>query len=714
MVHGLNPLAAFWRTLTRYEAGKIVPEIALRNTLGFAAALGLGTFFGGPAAGVIAGTGALNVSFSDSRDPYIMRARRMLLAATLCGMGVTVGSLSGHSNIAAVLLATICSFAAGMLLALGGPAGDLGVITVVTVVVFAARPLEPLQALQAGLTVMAGGALQCLFSVALWPIRRYMPERRIVCGLFRSLAKSARTPPLSSNTPPHSNEFTDAQEALRSLSQDHSVEAERLVFLLNQAERMRLSLLNLGRLGRRLRRDAQGAEAADALSAVLQAAAASLDSISGGILEGRVCGNTEPFQVAAERFTSREFGAPSTFFAALIRDSIQQLDALGGQLRTSAGTVTESAIRTDDRQRWRLRISSRVAKLQANLSLHSTVFRHAVRLAICVGAGDALGRAIAVQRTYWIPMTIVLILKPDFTATVSRGILRLVGTFTGLIIATALFHFIQTGMTGDMVLVAGMIFILRWIGPANYGIFVTALSAMVVLLIGITGVSPQEVIYARAVNTLVGGLMAMLAYILWPTWERTQAGPAFADMMENYREYFRAVVSAYGDGSLEAINKTRVNGRRARSNAEASVDRMTTEPGMTKDRVIRLNAILVSSHSFVHAVMALESGLYQTTRMAPRRETNEFALLVDQTLASIADALRHNKPLPRELPDLRAAHNRILHSREPGSGRYTLVNIETDRITTSVNTLVENIRSQTALLREARAGSFGLITNELQ
>src|SRR5947209_1544550 len=90
------PRTAFWRTLTRYEAGKIVPEIAVRNTIGFITALILGTVIGGTTAGVVAGTGALNSAFSDSRDPYPLRARRMLMAALLIGIAVTLGSLSGH------------------------------------------------------------------------------------------------------------------------------------------------------------------------------------------------------------------------------------------------------------------------------------------------------------------------------------------------------------------------------------------------------------------------------------------------------------------------------------------------------------------------------------------------------------------------------------------------------------------------------------------
>ncbi|MDQ1469710.1 MAG: hypothetical protein QOJ99_1190 [Bryobacterales bacterium] len=691
------PLTAFWRTLTRYESAKIVPEIAVRNTIGFITALILGTVIGGPTAGVVAGTGALNAAFSDSRDPYPLRARRMLLAAVLIGIAVTIGSLSGHTYATAVIAATLWAFGAGMLVALGTTAGDLGVITLVTLVVFAARPLPPVQALQVGLLAMGGGLLQTLLAIALWPIRRYEPERRIIAALYRSLSSLAHNPTPPSNSPPHTNQFNEAQDALASLNGDHTVEAERLVFLLNQAERIRLSLLNLGRLYRRLGRDPHGKHAAEALLHVLRAAAVVLDSIASHTLQGKAAGDTQLFKDAADRFCHGHHGAHSAFFAALIRDAHQQMNALGGQLRAATGVATGAVVRNDDTEPWRLRFTGRLAKLQANLSLHSTVFRHALRLAVCLGIGDAIGRALAVQRTYWIPMTIALVLKPDFTATVSRGVLRLAGTFAGLVLATVLFHFVHAGVVLNVVLLSVFIFLLRWIGPANYGILVTALSAMVVLLIALTGVAPREVIAARAINTAIGGVFAMVAYVAWPTWERTLVGPALADMIENYRKYFRSVIAAYVDGPLSAIDGTRVSGRRARSNAEASVDRMSAEPRIRQEQVNTLNAILVNSHSFVHAVMALESGLYQTQMAPARRATLLFSEKVDVTLEAIANSLRNSIPLPSDLPDLREAHSEILQSHEQGTDRHTLVNVETDRITTSLNTLSEQVRKWVAL-----------------
>ena len=682
---------AFRNALTRFEAQKIVPEIAVRNSIGFVAAVAIATLVRSPAAGAIAGVGALNVSYSDSRDPYGLRARRMLISAALCGVAVTLGALAGHSDVTAIAAATCWAFASGMLVALGTTAADIGTVTLVTLVVFAARPLPPLEAVESGLTAFGAALLQILLSVALWPIRRYEPERRIISGLYTALARMAEEAMPPSSAPPYSKQITDAQDSLASLGSDHRMEAERLFMLLTQAERIRLSILTVARLAHRIARYEEGGEASAALTKALRAAGKTLEDIAAGSLAGRPSGDTGSFEQSAHAFGTHRWKSPSTFFSALVRDAHQQLDALGGQLRTASGMASPAETTANTREPWQLQFSSRIAKLQANLSLDSTVFRHALRLAVCLGLGDTLGRAVTLQRTYWIPMTIAIVLKPDFTTTQSRGVLRIAGTLAGLALATALFHFVHTGPVSDIALMGVFIFLLRWIGPAQYGIFVMALSALVVLLAASTGVAPKDVIVARAINTSVGGLMAMIVYAAWPTWEKTQVGKALADLLDAYREYFGAVIGALSGGPQKSLDPFRLKSRRARTNAEASVDRLSGEPRVAPDLLRHLHAILVSSHSFVHAVMALEAALYRTEAVPTRPATLKFAQEVDKTLEAAAHSLRTHEPLPRDLPDLREAHNQIAGSRPTPAPRYEMVDTETDRITTSLNTLMENL-----------------------
>ncbi len=693
-----SPLQAVWRALIRFEPEKIVPEIAVRNTLGFTLAVILGTVLSSPSTGVVAGLGALNVAYTDGRDPYLFRARRMLISALLSGVAVALGALSGHSNTTAVIAAGLWAFAAGMLVALGSTAGDLGVITLVTLVVFAAKPLSPLQAIESAGVAMAGGLIQGILATFLWTVRRYEPERRIIGEIYANLAKVAQDPTPAAKAPPMSRRISDAQDALAPLAKDHSTEAERHVFLLTQAERIRLSVLNLGRLRRRLARHAGGEAAAEALARILEQSALAIQWIGERMFatdktESR---NASLPPLAAELETFRNFrSAPGdTFFAALLRDACQQIDALRSQLgaasAAAAGTRTNpypanSITGTDDSEPWRLRFEGWRARLTANLSLDSTVFRHALRLAICLTLGDALGRSMSLQRTYWIPMTIAIVLKPDFTGTFSRGVLRIGGTLAGLVIATVLFHFIHTGVATDIALMAVFVLLLRWIGPANYGIFVMAVSALVVLLIAVTGIAPAAVIAPRALNTAIGGALALLTYALWPTWERTQTSAALASMLAAYREYFHAVVRAYQGDPISAIEKVRVKGRRARSNAAASVDRMSGEPGVTSRQVATLSAILVHSHSFVHAAMAMESRLYRHRRDPVPAWMPAFAASAEHALADMESVLRH--------PHVPTRRSRLgeVEAHKPAHDSSALLEIESDRIRTSLRSLGEEI-----------------------
>jgi len=696
------PLRTLWRALIRFDSQKIIPPIAVRNTAGFSLAVILGTLLVSPSTGVVAALGALNVSLSDGLDPYRFRARRMLMASVLSGVAVVAGALSGHSNTVAVMVAAAWAFAAGMLVALGTTAADLGVVTLVTVVVFAAKPLPWGQALEAGVVATLGGLMQTLLSTFLWPLRRYEPERRILSQIYLTLGDVAQAPPAGSEAPPMTTQITDAQDALAPLSRDHSVEAERHVFLLAQAERIRLSILNTGRLRRRIARDIEhgegSAEAAAALQKILGCAAGAIRLIGGRIANGGAAGDTDE-AIAKLTGCLVEFDAPQTraessFFAALLRDARRQSIALRSQIRAAAsvaaakdsypGAAEAGERPADFPPDWRLRFQGYRARLLANLSFDSTVFRHALRMAVCLAIGDIIGRALVMERTYWIPMTIAIVLKPDFTSTFARGVLRIGGTIVGLVFATLLFHLIHTGVATDIVLMAAFTLLLRWTGPANYGIFVFAVSGLVVLLIAVTGVKPADVIAARALNTLAGGMLALAAYAVWPTWEKTQTRAALAGMLESYREYTRAVLGAWQGESRAAINQVRLKSRRARSNAQASVERMAGEPGVTERQAAALNTILVHSHSLVHAVMAMESHLYRARREPAPAWMPAFAESVDRALGALIARVR-------ETP---AGAKRLKIDVEipaPGVGGNEIAEVEADRVRVSARSLAEEI-----------------------
>jgi len=711
-----------WRLLTHFDHSKMVPSLALRNTAGVILPLIVGFALGMPRGGLAMASGALNVSYSDGHDPYPQRARRMLASTAWCAIAILLGAITGHRNVEAVFVATAWAFIAGMLVAIGTTAADVGVISLVLLVVYAAQPLTPRQAAEASALALAGGLLQTALSIALWPVRRYDPERRALGNLFRELAATAGQPTQTAGAPPATSATTQAQDAISALGSNNSVESIRFRALLSQAERIRLSNMMLARLRLRMQRENPNHAAIEAIGRYLENASEILRATGEALFNDKqvgleadrvILGVALTYQIRAQH----GLGSRAAFFEAVLQDAQFQMDALSGQLRaaidlTNNATPEGSAAfeKKEKQQPLWLRFGSAIATLHANLNFGSAVFRHALRLSFAMAVGDAIGREFDWRRSYWIPMTIVLVLKPEFAVTFTRGVLRITGTILGLLLATALFHFLPIHVATEIILIAAFTFLMRWIGPANYGVFAVMISALVVLLLTINGVSPNEVILARGLNTAVGGVLALLAYLAWPTWERSQVGDNVAALLRAYRKYFSAVAKSYSEkDSVERfeIERARQDGRTARTNLEASVDRLAAEPGTTPDHIQRINAALASSHRFTHAVMALEAGLPLTPDVPARPEFLVFAADVERTLLLLEEILSGGRVPEKKFPNLREDHNRLLAAGDPEKERYALVNIEADRMTNSLNTLREEIVAWSRLARGRSMATSG-------
>ena len=113
------------------------------------------------------------------------------------------------------------------------------------------------------------------------------------------------------------------------------------------------------------------------------------------------------------------------------------------------------------------------------------------------------------------------------------------------------------------------------------------------------------------------------------------------------------------------------------------------EPGSSEESVTLLKAMLASLHRLAYAMLALEAGIAGSSWAPPREAFAPFAKDVELTLYYLSSALRGSPMQP--LPDLREDHRALAHSGDSQTDRYALVNVETDRITNSLNTLTEEI-----------------------
>jgi uncharacterized membrane protein YccC len=446
-----------------------------------------------------------------------------------------------------------------------------------------------------------------------------------------------------------------------------------LVFqaLLDEAERIRASLAALV-----TRQHELGGDAA-CRSGLFRACGRALAEVADALADGR-----DPRGAA-------QIWEPLDACARTLPRSVL-IDALLGQVRAAwrmAGVLsadTRVPVRGERLPPLRRRppIRDAVMTLRANLTLQSAACRHALRVAAAVAIGTAGARLLALPRGYWIPMTALIVLKPEFHDTFIRGVARMAGTIAGVGLAAAVVHAFTPGRGALTMLVLASVWGCYALFRINYAMFTVCLTAYVVFILMLSGVAEATAAALRAEYTVAGGLLALLLYAVWPTWAGATARAALAAMLTAHSRYVRALLDAFADPSrvdLARINAIRADARLARSNAEAVVERMLAEPTRRAALTPRVTiGVLAALRRHALAALALHAGLERGVR-AP---VPGMALLADEmtaALATLAASMEAGTP-PPPLQNLRATQLAL-------GATDALVNDETDLMVDSVNTI---------------------------
>jgi uncharacterized membrane protein YccC len=157
------------------------------------------------------------------------------------------------------------------------------------------------------------------------------------------------------------------------------------------------------------------------------------------------------------------------------------------------------------------------AALRSNLTLSSQSARHAVRFGAALAAGVAAYRLLDLnQHGFWIPLTILFVMRPERDETDHRLILRAIGTVLGLVIATAVAEaFIGEDLVLAAVLTVAAAFSFGLL-TVQYALFTAAITTYVVLMSTTLGEAAFKAAGQRATGTALGIAIAFLAWRLWP------------------------------------------------------------------------------------------------------------------------------------------------------------------------------------------------------
>jgi uncharacterized membrane protein YccC len=685
-------------TLIQVKPRDVPLRVALRNAAAIVLPLGLGIASGHVGIGLGIAAGALNTMFTDQPGPYRLRMQRMLLTALAAGVSAFAGSLLGAHTPLLVAAALLWGVGGGLLVALGPDAGRAGLTSMILLVITAAQPRAPVAALATAALIFAGGVLQTLFAIAAWPLQRYRPERHALAETCRQLAASARRDPLQTHAPPVTQALLDVESLLHGTHRARGTIMETFRVLAELVERIRLELLALGDL----RATLGGGDTRATLGRVLEYAARALDALAAALERGvsplAAAAAIEGFDAALAALRESRAHAADEPAQRDLSIAIARADGLGGQLRAALRNADHAGSRGELRAQAAearlpraLRPRSARAALRANLRLSSVAFRHALRCGVCLAIGVAGARLAGLEHGYWIPMTVAIVLKPDFAGTFRFGLLRVAGTLAGLVLTTVLVHAAFGGDWERLALLAALSIGFRMLVTVHYGLGVMMLTGLVVILLAFDGVAPGDTMLARGIATVIGSAFALSAYALWPTWEQQRVLPALAAMLDAYRRYFGGLL---GDRSAQAAARSAA--RAARTNAQASLERMHDEPRRDRRLLALADGVFANANRFVRACMALEAALQDAPSLPARATLSAFAARIDASLAAIAAALRDGEaPRIGSLrEDERALAAQLIAAAGDDAGGVAAALADAlDRITDSIDTLAHVLGS---------------------
>lgn len=503
-----------------------LPDLSatLRSLLGVLA-VGLIAMQWGPEGSATAVTAAAAVAGAAAlQDSPRGRTALVAVVSLLMGLAVLLGSLTSASSTLFVAAVALWSFIAAMQWALGAHAGLVAAASVGLLVI--AAPTAPTLSSTLGVSVLvvAGGLAQAGL-VVVWPRRRWRLQRQALAAAYRSLAADAE---MLAGAAAGSAVVVDA-EPLISLRSAFTVT--------DNQDRRPAEYRNWYRLPERIAITLAEMAGRPALVNVLVAAAETLAVV--GEVRGSARSDADAAIRRLDSVVAEVSGSDATLACRL---SLQLHEAVA--VRVGDFVSSSPDVLRIRRPELRTSLRSALDHIRRHFAGHSPIFRHAVRLTIAVAIGCAIERYFVLAQGYWLPLTVLLVLRPETAHTYTRCAGRLAGSVMGILIGSTVL-LLHPGPVISAVLGIAFVGIAHLVAGFGYVAVSAALTAAVVFLVNIDRAAHVVTVGELLFAILVGGVLAIITHVLLPDDALTRLGQRAGELLRAEIDYAATIIKGY-------------------------------------------------------------------------------------------------------------------------------------------------------------------------
>ncbi|MBO9690199.1 FUSC family membrane protein [Chryseobacterium sp.] len=284
--------------------------------------------------------------------------------------------------------------------------------------------------------------------------------------------------------------------------------------------------------------------------------------------------------------------------------------------------------------------------LRNNISLSSSHFRHAIRIttALLLGYLFSMFDFLGLGHTYWILITITAILKPAYSITKQRNLLRLYGTIAGAVIAYAILYFIHINGVLFAILLISMIMCFSFL-KGRYFWAVLFMTIYIFLSFNFLNPGKVNIIFKdRIVDTAIAGIIAfVVSYIVLPVWEHTQNLDLMKKSATDNLIYFQSVISKFlkGNFDLEDYKVKRKNAIISLANLSDNFQRMISDPKNQQKKLEVVHQFVATSH-LITAYTASLSQYSKSNEQYPEIDAESWSRKIEAEMQQTSALLNGN------------------------------------------------------------------------